>query len=313
MSEDGVILVGVDGSPESLGAVDWAVARAARNDWRVHILCAYSLPSFTTASLDGGYAALDDTAVRSGAQAVVDEAVARVQGRNVAVTSSLETGDPAGVLVDLSGEAALAVVGTRGGGGFADRLLGTVSSALPAHAHCPTVVVPRHTEGAEYTPVRRIVVGVDGSESARKALRWAVHEAEAWEAELTAIAAVPMASGAGALAWLPAAVDREQVLADVRSGLDRAVADAVEGHPAVVVRRHALDGNAAELMAEFSTAVDLVVVGSRGRGGFSGLLLGSVSQGVLSHASCPVMVVPARTKGDDGPASRNPGTPWKRA
>ena len=217
------------------------------------------------------------------------------------------------MLVDLSGEAALAVVGTRGGGGFADRLLGTVSSALPAHAHCPTVVVPRHTEGAEYTPVRRIVVGVDGSESARKALRWAVHEAEAWEAELTAIAAVPMASGAGALAWLPAAVDREQVLADVRSGLDRAVADAVEGHPAVVVRRHALDGNAAELMAEFSTAVDLVVVGSRGRGGFSGLLLGSVSQGVLSHASCPVMVVPARTKGDDGPASRNPGTPWKRA
>ena len=314
MSEDGVILVGVDGSPESLGAVDWAVARAARDGWRVHILCAYSLPSFTTASLDGGYAALDDTAVRSGAQAVVDEAVARAQDKDVAVTSSLETGDPAGVLVDLSGEAALAVVGTRGGGGFADRLLGTVSSALPAHAYCPTIVVPRHTEGAEYTPVRRIVVGVDGSESARKALRWAVREAEAWEAELTAIAAVPMASGAGALAWLPAAVDREQVLADVRSGLDRAVADAVEGHPKVVVRRHALDGNAAELMAEFSTAVDLVVVGSRGRGGFSGLLLGSVSQGVLSHASCPVMVVPARTTEDaEGPAARNQGTPWKRA
>ena len=161
MSEDGVILVGVDGSPESLGAVDWAVARAARDGWRVHILCAYSLPSFTTASLDGGYAALDDTAVRSGAQAVVDEAVARAQDKDVTVTGSLETGDPAGVLVDLSGEAALAVVGTRGGGGFADRLLGTVSSALPAHAYCPTIVVPRHTEGAEYTPVRRIVVGVE--------------------------------------------------------------------------------------------------------------------------------------------------------
>jgi len=111
MSEDGVILVGVDGSPESLGAVDWAVARAARDGWRVHILCAYSLPSFTTASLDGGYAALDDTAVRSGAQAVVDEAVARAQDKDVTVTGSLETGDPAGVLVDLSGEAALAVVG----------------------------------------------------------------------------------------------------------------------------------------------------------------------------------------------------------
>jgi len=314
MSEDGVILVGVDGSPESLGAVDWAVARAACEGWRVHILCAYSLPSFTTASLDGGYAALDDTAVRAGAQAVVDEAIARVQDKGVTVTSSLETGDPAGVLVDLSEEAVLTVVGTRGGGGFADRLLGTVSSALPAHAHCPTIVVPRHTEGAEYTPARRIVVGVDGSDSARKALRWAVREAEVWGAELTAIAAVPMASGAGALAWLPAAVDREQVLTDVRSGLDRAVADALEGHPEVVVRRHALDGNAAELMAEFSTAVDLVVVGSRGRGGFSGLLLGSVSQGVLSHASCPVMVVPARTEEEraETPAERNQ-TPWRRA
>ena len=137
-------------------------------------------------------------------------------------------------------------------------------------------------------------------------------EAEAWGAELTAIAAVPMASGAGALAWLPAAVDREQVLIDVRSGLDRAIAEATEGHPGVTVRRHALDGNAAELMAEFSTAVDLVVVGSRGRGGFSGLLLGSTSQGVLSHAACPVMVVPTRSK-DDQVDGRNIGTPWGRA
>lgn len=313
MTEDKVVLVGVDGSPESLGAVDWAAARASLQGWRVHVLCAYSLPSFTTASLDGGYAALDDTAIRAGAQAVVDEAVARIQNLGIPVTSSLETGDPTGVLVDLTNEAALAVVGTRGGGGFADRLLGTVSSALPAHSHCPTIVVPRHTEGAAYTPVKRIVVGVDGSSSARKALRWAVKEADTWGAELTVIAAVPMATGAGALAWLPAAMDREQVLADVRSGLDNAVAEATADYPNVIVRRHALDGNAAELMAEFSTAVDLVVVGSRGRGGFSGLLLGSVSQGVLSHSSCPVMVVPARLKDEEGPATRNASTPWGRA
>lgn len=310
MPEDNVVLVGVDGSPESLAAMDWAVARASRQGWRVHVLCAYSLPSFTAASLDGGYAALDDAAIRSGAQAVVDEAVARAEGSGVAVTSSLETGDPAGVLVDLSDEATMAVVGTRGGGGFTDRLLGTVSSALPAHSHCPTIVVPHRTQGAEYTPVRRIVVGVDGSSSARKALQWAVREAEAWGAELTAVAAVPMASGAGALAWLPAAVDRDQVLSDVRSGLDHAVAEALEGHSAIEVRRHALDGNPAELMAEFSTAVDLVVVGSRGRGGFSGLLLGSTSQAVLSHASCPVMVVPSRSKKET--VSRT-STPWGRA
>ena len=108
MTDGNVILVGVDGSPESLAAVDWAVARAERQNWRVHILCAYSLPSFTTASLDGGYAALDDSAIRSGAQAVIDEAVERVKKSEVNVTSSLETGDPAGVLVDLSEEATLA-------------------------------------------------------------------------------------------------------------------------------------------------------------------------------------------------------------
>ncbi|SPT54232.1 Universal stress protein Rv2623/MT2698 [Actinomyces bovis] len=311
MAEDKVVLVGVDGSPESLEAVDWAVARAAKAGWRVHLLCAYSLPSFTTASLDGGYAALDDTAIRNGAQSVIDEAVKHTAGSGVKVTSSLETGDPAGVLVDLSDEAALAVVGTRGGGGFADRLLGAVSAALPAHSHCPTVVVPRHVEGAEFTPVRRIVVGVDGSDSARKALAWAVAEAEAWDAELTVVAAVPLASGTGALAWLPAAIDREQVLADVRDGLDHAVQKALEGHPKVKVRKHALDGNPAELMAEFSTAVDLVVVGSRGRGGFAGLLLGSTSQAVLSHAVCPVMVVPSR--GKDGAAAGRVQMPWGRA
>ena len=275
MTDDNVVLVGVDGSPESLAAVDWAVARAECQGWRVHILCAYSLPSFTTASLDGGYAALDDSAIRSGAQAVIDEAVERVKKSGVAVTSSLETGDPAGVLVDLSEEATLAVVGTRGGGGFADRLLGTVSSA-------------------------------------RRALKWAVAEAEAWGAELTAIAAVPMASGAGALAWLPAAVDREQVLADVRSWLDRAINEALEGHEGVTVRRHALDGNPAELLAEFSTAVDLIVVGSRGRGGFSGLLLGSTSQAVLSHASCPVLVAPSQHVKGERRTSRT-STPWGRA
>jgi len=110
MTDDNVVLVGVDGSPESLAAVDWAVARAECQGWRVHILCAYSLPSFTTASLDGGYAALDDSAIRSGAQAVIDEAVERVKKSGVTVTSSLETGDPAGVLVDLSEEATLAVI-----------------------------------------------------------------------------------------------------------------------------------------------------------------------------------------------------------
>ncbi|MDD9206169.1 universal stress protein [Georgenia sp. 10Sc9-8] len=309
MGRDSVVLVGVDGSEASLGAVDWAAQEARRRGWRLHVVCAYALPSFTAAALDGGYAALDDSAIQEGAQAVVDEAVARARGAGTEATSALETGDPTGVMVDLSREVGLAVVGTRGGGGFTDRLLGTVSSSLPAHAHCPTVVVPLATEERANMPVRRIVVGVDGSESARVALKRAVEETATWGAELTAVAAVPIATGAGTLAWLPAAIDREEVLADVREGLDVAVEQAVAGRD-IQVRRHALDGNAAALMAEFSTAVDLLVVGSRGRGGFTGLLLGSTSQAVLHHARCPVMVVPARCAEEDEFDPSRP--PWMR-
>lgn len=307
MSANDVILVGVDGSEESLGAVNWAADRAQKSNSSLHILCAYSLPSFTAASLDGGYAVLDDQAIKEGAQAVLDQAVEAAKRDGLKITSSLEPGDPASVLVDMSRDVSMVVVGTRGGGGFADQLLGTVSSALPAHSHCPTVVVPIHHEGSAFTPVKRLVVGVDGSEAAKRSLRVAIDEAILWDAELTAVSAVPMASGAGVLAWLPTAVDRDSVLADVRAGLDVAVEKACEGR-AVKVRKHALDGNAAALLSEFSTAVDLIVVGTRGRGGFAGLLLGSTSQAVLNHSTCPVMVVPT-PKEDEGQA---PLTKWKR-
>lgn len=309
MTHENVVVVGVDGSEASLAALDWAAAEARQLGWRLHIVCAYAVPAFTVASLDGGFAAVDDSAIQAGAQTVLDDAVARV-GPGLAVTAALELGDPAGVLVELSRNCGLAVVGTRGGGGFADRLLGTVSSALPAHAHCPTVVVPLTSDHGPFTPVRRIVVGVDGSESATIALRRAVDEAIAWDAHLTAVATVPIGGGAGSLAWLPAAVDRDEVLADVKVGLGVACERAVDGRQ-VKLSQHALDGNAAALLAEFSTAVDLVVVGSRGRGGFAGLLLGSTSQAVLHHAVSPVLVVPARTAHEDeGPSPTD--VPWRR-
>ncbi|NKY39346.1 universal stress protein, partial [Cellulomonas septica] len=136
MVRDDVVLVGLDGSAASLHALDWAAAEAAVRGWGLHLVCAYSLPSFTAASLDGGYAALDDTAIQQGAKAVLAEASARVSASGVPVTATVQTGDAAGVLVDMSHRVRLAVVGTRGRGGFADRLLGTVSSALPAHAYC---------------------------------------------------------------------------------------------------------------------------------------------------------------------------------
>ena len=135
------------------------------------------------------------------------------------------------------------------------------------------------------------------------ALALAISEAEAWGAELTAVAAVPVGTGPGLLAWLPAATDHEAVLRDVAEGLDVVVDQALREHPGLTVRRVVLDGNGAALLTEFSTAVDLLVVGSRGRGGFAGLLLGSTSQAVLHHSSCPVMVVTTKSRPDAGDAS----------
>lgn len=328
MTHHDVVLAGADGSPASLAAVDWAASYARAHGYALHLACAYSVPSFTAAALDGGYAALDDAAIAEGARAVLDEAVARVASTGVRTTSAVATGDAAAVLVELSRGAAAVVVGTRGRGGFAERLLGTVSSALPAHARCPTIVVPyrRRTagaaaestaaevadagaareEGSAETPdtaappsrVRRIVVGVDGSPAAEVALEYAIREAVAWDAEVTAVAGVPISVGTSFLAWPPAAVDHETVVREVAEGLDVVVDRALAGRD-LQVRRHVLDGTGAQLLTELSSTMDLVVVGSRGRGGFAGLLLGSTSQAVLHHSSCPVMVVTTRARDEE--------------
>ena len=294
MSREPVVLVGVDGSTASLMALDWAIAEAKQLGWRVHVVCIYSLPTFSGATLDGGYLALDDSQLKAGAQRVVDEALARVADR-VPATGAVETGDSTGILIELSKQAGLVAIGKEGGTGLADRILGAVSTSLAPHAHCPVVMIPvRHGETKPLrVPVRRIVVGVDGSASAKVALKRAIQEAEVWNAELTAVAAVPIGQGAGAMAWMPGNIDRDELLADVGGGRNGTV-DQAHGDSAVTVRRHALDGSPAALLTEFSAAVDLLVVGTRGRGGFAGLLLGSTSQTVIAHSDCPVMAVPAK-------------------
>lgn len=293
MASAEVILVGVDGSTESMSAVQWAADRAVQLGARVHVLCTYALASYSAAVLDGGYTVLDDEALKRGAQQVISEAMAVAKERGATdVSGSTEPGDPAGVLIEMSAEVDLIVVGSRGGGGFADRLLGTVSSAVPAHSQCPVVVVPKHVSGKKFTPIERIVVGVDGSDIASSALKKSIDEACAWNAALTAVSAVPFSSGNSMMTWVPSSVDRSSLLRDVRKGMGLAIDKALNGRD-FKVARHALDGSAASLLIEFSTAVDLVVVGTRGRGGLAGVLLGSTSQTVMSHSTCPVMVVPS--------------------
>ncbi len=291
MAEKEKILVGVDGSPESLEAAEWAGARAKQSGAELQVLCAYALPSYTAASMDSGFAVVDNDAIRDSAQTVVDEAIAHLEKLGYQAKGRVDAGDPTAILVQLSQQVDLIVVGTRGGGGFTDRLLGATSSALPGYSRCPVVVIPRRGAENEFVPVKKIVIGVDGSKRSRKSLRRAISEAKVWGAELTAVDAIPLASSAGVLSWLPASVDRDSILRDVRSELKEICKEEV-ADSGVKVHSHALDGNPAALLTEFSTAVDLVVVGTRGRGGFAGVLMGSTSQSVLAHSACPVLVVP---------------------
>lgn len=302
------VLVGVDGSEESINAARWAADRVEKGGGTLTLVCAYAIASYSSVALDGGLSVLDDRALQDSAQRVVDEAADALADRDLEVLVQVEVGDPASVLTELSSECDLIVIGSRGGSGFADRLLGSVSSALPAYSRCPVVVVPQHTSGQPFTPVHRIVVGVDGSEVASTALEKAVDEAVIWDADLTVVAAVPIASpGASGLSWIPAPVNHEELIDDIRASMDVSIAKA-KGDREVRTSRHALDGSPAALLTEFSTAVDLVVVGTRGRGGFAGMLLGSTSQAVLHHSTCPVMTVPSRHRDK----RRGPSQSWER-
>ncbi|MSS85150.1 universal stress protein [Actinomycetaceae bacterium WB03_NA08] len=301
------VIVGVDGSKGAFAAAQWAAAQAEKLGGRLSIVCAYSMASYSAAALDGGFALVDDRALKLGAEQVVSEAAKSVSDYPIDVEEIVQVGDPSVVLTELSAEADLLVISSRGGGGLADRLLGSVSSSVPAHARCAVAMVPEHVSGKPFMPIERIVVGVDGSDVASSALCTAVDVAIAWGAELTVITAVPIATGGGAMSWMPVAVDRKALIEDIHNGLDAAIEQALAGRE-LKVARHALDGSPAALLTEFSTAVDLVVVGTRGRGGFAGMLLGSTSNTVLHHSTCPVMTVPSRHR-DRRP---NPTTAWDR-
>jgi nucleotide-binding universal stress UspA family protein len=304
------IVVGVDGSDHGQCALVWAAREAERRRRPLHIVTAYSVPIFAASGLDGGYATVDDSVIREGAEAILQQAVDKVSGYDIDVDASVENGDASGVLLEMSETAELLVFGTRGRGGFVGRLLGSVSSALPAHAKCPTVTVPlvcsdRLGETTDDKRVRAeqakewhkqvenvVVVGVDGSEQARVAVLEAADQAERLGAALRVICAVPQFSGT--LAWVPAPVDRQALFADIREQLEAGKAWLRSHYPNLQMESDVKDGSAVDVLVEASRHAELVVVGTRGRGGFAGMLLGSTSGGILQHTKGPVMVVPDR-------------------
>lgn len=142
------------------------------------------------------------------------------------------------------------------------------------------------------TAARRVVVGVDGSDGSSRALRWAAEEARERGAELNVVAAYPrpsarLTSEFGSVPWL----ERTNWRGDAEATLEETVRDTLGEDPGVTLKLILAEGSAAKALIDLSADADLVVVGTRGHGGFTGMLLGSVSQHVTTHAHCAVVVV----------------------
>ena len=304
MINDKAILVGVDGSHASYKATWWAANYAKHAGLTLQIVCAYSLPSYAAVSFDATSTAMGDAnAAHSDAQAILSKAKAIADEQGVEATTLIVTGDPASVFVELSRNYNLIVIGNRGKGGLAERLLGTTSSSLPAYAYCPIVVVPYTDDDGNLmhlnNTITKVAVGSDESKWGLKALEIAADFAAAWDAELDVISAVPNMKGS----------DDEGVMASFKDDLEVRIKPLEEAHPDLKINKQIVPGPAVGALTKASYDHDVVVVGSRGRGGFTGLLLGSSSQGLLQHAVGPVYVVPrkyveaAETRLDTVPSS----------
>ncbi|MFE7765328.1 universal stress protein [Streptomyces sp. NPDC057438] len=284
------VVVGVDGSSSSLDAVDLAAREAKVRGCGLTVVHALSWPKKHappgTSPLGQPEGGLRDMIGRMVAEAVER---ARSAEPEVQVTNAVVTGEPLTVLQGQSSKAALVVVGSRGLGGFAGLLLGSTAVHLAAHSHCPVLVVREQPRTA-----RQILLGVDGSPVGDAAVEFAFAEAALRGSPLRALHAWTMWS-----ASMPALQDDSMPYTNPAGELEdaeeRLMAEALAGrsekYPGVAVEHTVVRGGAREALIEASRDAGLLVVGARGRGGFAGLLLGSVSQALLQHAHCPVAVV----------------------
>ncbi|WEV68957.1 universal stress protein [Bifidobacterium sp. ESL0775] len=290
MVNDKAILVGVDGSQASYKATWWAANYAKHAGLTLQIVCAYSLPSYAAVSFDSTYTSMgDDNAAHIDAQEILSKAKAIADEQGVEAQTLIVTGDPSSVFVELSRNYNLIVIGNRGKGGLAERLLGTTSSSLPAYAYCPIIVVPYTDDDGKTmhlnNTIKRVAVGIDSSPWGLKALQIAADLSADRGAELDVIDAV---------AGLQGVSDEDGVYDSYMEDLETQLAPVRQAHPELKITKTIVPESAVSALTKASYDHDIVVVGSRGKGGFTGLLVGSTSQGLIQHAAGPVFVVPRK-------------------
>lgn len=288
------ILVGVDGSEFSDVAVRWAVREAVmrQEDLTVMAVAERHMPLLVTYdnekilnSRQSQHSEIDQ--VLADARRIVDDMLG--ESRSVRVEIAFMFAHPLGALIEASEEMRLVVVGCRGMGAWDRLTLGSVSSGLVRHAHCPVAVI--HKERLALDAHAPILLGIDGSPASESATAMAFEEASLRRAPLIAVHA--WADHSMSAADLDGAMD-EQRGAEI---LSERLAGWQEDYPDVHVKPTLIDQDAGRWLVNHSDTAQLIVVGSHGRGGFAGMLLGSVSSTVVHAAEVPVIV--ARTS--DGP------------
>ncbi|MCX4092423.1 universal stress protein [Nocardia sp. alder85J] len=286
------VVVGVDGSQASERALLWAADLAAQRGRELRIV-----HGLTLNKLAAVYSRYDVSltpvveAMHNRGEVYTGQAVDTVRQHHpqLRISSVVSDGDPSPLLIRYSADAYRVVIGDAGAGGRSSHL-GSIMVAVTSHAHGAVVVVRADPEGRVRTE-GPVVVGVDGSPGSEPALAAAFEEAAERGTELVAVH-VWADVNAGQYADYPylletvptIAVDEAAVLAERLAGWQ-------EKYPEVTVNRQTYPSDPAAVLIDWSTRAQLVVTGSRGRGGFRGLLLGSTSNSLVQHAQCPVMVV----------------------
>jgi nucleotide-binding universal stress UspA family protein len=292
----GAIVVGVDGSPNSDLGLDWAMEEATRRGLPLHIIHAFSYGyPMTNHGIGDAVESL-----RHRGDGVCRRAVAHARHASpkLVITWDESTYGPAPTLVGASKAADTVVVGARGMSAARGVLMGSVSVQVAAHARCPVVVV-RNTP-APAAAGAPVVVGVDGSALSTNAIAYAYAQASSRGVGLTVVHAWWLECVEGASGSAPGDVDWQIFAQEEHALVSQSLAGWDEKYPDVTVRRHSVRGLPVEALVRQSESACLVVMGTRGRGGFVGLVLGSVSQGVMHRAQCSVAIVHGPKEGHDG-------------
>jgi nucleotide-binding universal stress UspA family protein len=286
----GSIIVGLDGSTSSGWALEWAVGEAARRRWPLALVHTVDrVPSHASAAEadnTGAAAVLQDDGTLADALEVVHREAPGLPVHPVALH-----GSAAGVLVEASASAATIVLGAASHRAVSRAHLGSVSHQVATHAQCPVVVVRRRAS-EDGAGAGDVVLGLDGSEVSTPATEYAFATASLQGLGLTVVHAWWREYLGGVLAHSPWEGDWSEVAEELERMMAEALSGWSEKYPDVEVHRHLVRGHAVEMLVQESEGAALLVVGSRGHGGFPGLRLGAVGNGVLHHADCPVAVVP---------------------